>query len=813
MGESNGDVIEHWARTGSRARKVRLSPRYGVAAALCVVVAVTGCVGVTADDGSDGPDGGASSNDAGTAPREDGATSSDISTDANVDSGDAAATDAGIDSGDAAATDAGVDSGDGAPPPLVCGDGIISNAEVCDDGNLSDGDGCAADCGTATCYVPVSHPTVTAALADAACPTVYVHSGTYKERLTIERDVTIQGVGALPVELDGDAAGTVVTIAVGKTVTLANLTVKNGRASSGGGIVNAGGLVLRDAKVIDNVASATAGAGGGIYQSGGSLELDNALVAHNHAQTTGPVGDTEARARGGGIYLAGGALTLAAGSKVEANDVIMTTPGGVGQGGGIYAETASVLIRGASAVRLNRVEVDGDTGGATAAGGGIYQIGGVLGVREGAAIDSNEVTASAQSGAAKATGAGAYLDGAAVVIEDAFVRTNEASAATDTGEAAATGGGMYVSGGTLSAHRTTVAENKASAVGGPDVSDPLAAGAGLALYEGTATLTESAVIDSLAEASVVGDDLEGEVSGGGIDATSTLSLHQSTVSKNKALGGRHVYGGGLQYDGLALDIRTSTFAENEAVAGDFARGGGLYLANWGDNDVQRVSILRTTISGNITDGLIARGGGIFGFTFTDEARLDLRITSSTLSGNESKGTEAGRSFGAGLYAETGTDSAKTDVTFNSCTIAYNEVTAPSGAGGGIYARKGNASSATTVTMRNTIVANNTASSDPDCVTSSASITSAGYNFIGSPGAACSIAGDTTGDLSGAPELAPLANNGGSTLTHALLAASPAKDAGNPAGCADESGVALAIDQRGAARVASGRCDIGAVESH
>lgn len=80
-----------------------------------------------------------------------------------------------------------------------------------------------------------------------------------------------------------------------------------------------------------------------------------------------------------------------------------------------------------------------------------------------------------------------------------------------------------------------------------------------------------------------------------------------------------------------------------------------------------------------------------------------------------------------------------------------------------------------------------------------------------------ISGDTTGNLIGyLPNLLPLADNGGSTLTHALNADSPALDAGNPAGCTDNAGNNLTTDQRGYPRPVDGgsgqsRCDIGAVE--
>jgi hypothetical protein len=53
-------------------------------------------------------------------------------------------------------------------------------------------------------------------------------------------------------------------------------------------------------------------------------------------------------------------------------------------------------------------------------------------------------------------------------------------------------------------------------------------------------------------------------------------------------------------------------------------------------------------------------------------------------------------------------------------------------------------------------------------------------------------------------LGPLADNGGPTLTHALLSGSPALDAADPAACP-------ATDQRGVARPQGAGCDVGAFE--
>ena len=95
--------------------------------------------------------------------------------------------------------------------------------------------------------------------------------------------------------------------------------------------------------------------------------------------------------------------------------------------------------------------------------------------------------------------------------------------------------------------------------------------------------------------------------------------------------------------------------------------------------------------------------------------------------------------------------------------------------------------------------------------------SGGYNLIGSS-SGMTITGDTaTNILDVDPLLAPLADNGGPTPTHALLPGSPAIDAGNPTACFALDGTPLLVDQRGVFRPLDGdgdgtaRCDIGAFE--
>jgi hypothetical protein len=133
-----------------------------------------------------------------------------------------------------------------------------------------------------------------------------------------------------------------------------------------------------------------------------------------------------------------------------------------------------------------------------------------------------------------------------------------------------------------------------------------------------------------------------------------------------------------------------------------------------------------------------------------------------------------------------------------------------GDGGGV--------AATTLSVRNSIIAGNTDASPPpaavtpDC---SATVNSQGYNFIGND-TGCTVAvgpGDKigTGAAPIDPGLGLLANNGGPTPTHALLATSPARIGGSPTAPGGPGDACTARDQRGVPRPQGARCDVGAYE--
>jgi uncharacterized repeat protein (TIGR01451 family) len=252
--------------------------------------------------------------------------------------------------------------------------------------------------------------------------------------------------------------------------------------------------------------------------------------------------------------------------------------------------------------------------------------------------------------------------------------------------------------------------------------------------------------------------------GGGIENRGTLTLNDTTAAENTS-----AYNGGGIYNAGTLVVNHSSITANEAETA----GGG--IANYGSLTLNASSVTR-----NLLDPYYgAGGGGIVNFG-------PLALNNSTVSGNTGGGIQ-----GCGSLAA------------SSSTIAGNMATGTGGSsfrGGGIYACGG------TVMLQNTIVAGNQSRGEgPDCYGRADSFSTLGYNLVGNT-ADCGFAFGVD-DLTNVE--AKLDSLQGSPCYHPLLLESPAINAGNPAGCADNEGSPLGADQRGFPRF--GRCDIGAYE--
>jgi|GEM_PF-2219850 len=270
--------------------------------------------------------------------------------------------------------------------------------------------------------------------------------------------------------------------------------------------------------------------------------------------------------------------------------------------------------------------------------------------------------------------------------------------------------------------------------------------------------------------------------GGAIDNTGTLSIDHCVLSGNTAAGAL----GGAIFNSGTLSVLDTTLSGNSSTF-----GGAVYASSGS-----------LTISGCTFTANTATGGGNGGALYDNFD--DLTITNSTFAGNSTDGE------GGAIYVTNG------NVTLTNDTIATNTAAID---GGGVHVEPGFAN----VSLYNTIVAGNLLSDGvtPSDITgtldqSLGSMQAASsFNLIGAGGAgglADGAAGNHVNVASAG--LGALANNGGPTQTMALLAGSPAIDAGSNALAMDAGGNALTTDQRdtGFARVNNGTVDIGAFES-
>ena len=297
--------------------------------------------------------------------------------------------------------------------------------------------------------------------------------------------------------------------------------------------------------------------------------------------------------------------------------------------------------------------------------------------------------------------------------------------------------------------------------------------------------------------------LSADAPGGGIFNAATLQLRNCTITGNSAAD----VGGGIHNKGI-MTVMMSTIANNSTQTD---RGGG--VANF-----NKATVILSTINGNRATGA---GGGV-------ENAGDLALTHSTVSGNSGElgggihnvgeldmtdatiAANTARQTGGGLQNEYSSDALKGTVQLNNVTIAGNlagEKNPASPGGGGVANKK-----PATLKLANSIVAGNRGGKAPDCL---GKLLSAGYNLVQSVDG-CNVVGTMTGNIVGKdPKLGPLANNGGPTQTMALLAGSPAIDAGNPGKPGSGKGACELTDQRGTARPVNGAgqpvCDLGAYE--
>lgn len=628
------------------------------------------------------------------------------------------------------------------------------------------------------CPTNGDHATIAAAIAAVRSGgTVAVCAATFEERLTIDKPLTLKGLGASVSVIKGGAGGPVLTIVGDVAVTVSDLTISGGEgiANPGGrltlrrctvteqsarerGAVQSGGtLLVEGCRIADNVSLAS---GGGIAVDGGQATVRNSVIEGN---TAGDYGGGIVARGGTGLALENVTVTgneAANGGGVASTVPLVVTGGTLADNFGAYG--AGLFSRGKAT--LNDTVISGNQGDL---GGGIYAAGelnltgaqvfsnfafGAYGY--GGGVMLNEGTLTVIRGAL--TDNQAYLGGGLYVRGTATV-TDVANTSND----GVLGGGAFLFDGRFTSHGGRIAANAAFADGG-----------GLYAEAGTVTMDATMVTENTA----VRD-------GGGlfVQPGATAQVGAAQLANNTASSG----GGAVNLGALTLvDMRVTgneaSGTEPEAPEGEdplpIVGGDGGALLNAGTATVQRALI---------AEGEARRGAGV-------SNRGTIGFENVTFSGN------AALLGGGGLHNTQGT------ATLRNVTFAANDTDPAADGGGAILAAAGS-----TVRLGHSLIA---AGAVADAC--KGTMASDGYNLA--TDASCALGGPSD-RASVALLLGPLAANGGPSPTHGLLDGSPAVDAGAPGGCPSLAGAPLAVDQRGAARPVDGnrdgvvRCDLGAFE--
>jgi hypothetical protein len=708
-------------------------------------------------------------------------------------------------------------------------------------------DGCRTAAGTCTLRAAIQEANATSDADTIELPAGFYAisirgSGGPQGDFDVTRPLTILGVGATTTIVDGgqppsgsppDHRGldrVFETSSSAGNVTIKNVTIQEGyHAERGGGIENgSSGTLLLDNVVVrdsyagkyggglDNVRGGLVQLVGSVFSGNGAVEGGAALnntaqgaieilagssvsenpgtypllagAVHNEAQNDAVgsivvedshVVNNEAIREGAGISNDGDGTVLVERSTISGNRTSAS-------GAGIYAVSGNLTVNG-STISDNHAGNAISTGN----GGGIYNAGQLTKAGVPSSVEIRNTTISGNSATGDGGGIGGEL-AADLLLTDSAVQENVADS---------DGGGISIqSKASMTVARVDFLGNQAAvraggvyshASGSVSIEDALFRGnksleeGGAGLYtDGSGTV---AVSDSIFEHNeAVGD-------GGGV------AIHSSgfvTIASSAIVGNvSHQYnGGGLENSGMAVTLSDATISGNVAALD----GGGVHSTSSGE-----FTVLDTTIDGNT-----AENGG--GFANVEDSTLVVRR--SLVSGNQaSLGLRSDSGLGGGIYIIADGDSlienstvsgntaatagggiyndADADVRLDHVTIADN--TGPRGSG---FALEVAAPPSTQVMVRNTIIAANHDGADCD-----GGLTSEGGNIDGGTG--CQFQGP--GDLANTdPRLAPLADNGGPTRTHAL----------NPDSPAVEGGVAPCplTDQRGFSRPPTD-CDIGAYE--
>ncbi len=642
-------------------------------------------------------------------------------------------------------------------------------------------------------------------------------------------DIDIQGPGSGLLTVRRDAGGDyrLFTIADG-SVQISGLSLTNGRADVGGAVYNQGGLTLAGVTLTTN--ESTAGQGGGIYNAG-DLTLTDSVLDQNSVNVSASLGS----GFGAGLYNAPGALADLIRISVSENTALGVDVYGAGianygtmtlpdstvldntgrgcegwqggsycfvYGGGVANFGTMEIISSAVSDNLARTLTDSIDDWGQSYGGGIHNSGSLN-------LTSSTVAGNRVEGERYAKGGGIANFGS-LDIESSTIADNVLGGAWPF----AYGAGIFHDGpSTLNVISSTISGNHIVFSASP--------GWGGGIYaKGNVTVRDSTISDNLCQGCTSGlyaggiyvsstgylwnTTITGNFAydGAGIYNVGTLTIDNVVISGNSATSSNTARGGGI-FNGGDLTITGSLISENFARGTDTgANGGGIYNSG-------TLTLIDSTVDANNVTADVPQGGGLYNSgsalvkntTISNNAanetkpfnlgkaggiynRGDLLLNNSTVHGNQCIGSS--QNLGGGMFVD-----GPALTLISQSTISGNQCQK----GGGLFVAFGSE-----VYVRNSIFANS-AGSHPDV---SGLLTSSDHNLIQNTTGGSGFGSNDI--LNVDPMLGSFGDNGGPTLTVALLPGSPAIDAGNNTDVPE-------WDQRGPGfpRIVNGTIDIGAFE--
>jgi hypothetical protein len=248
---------------------------------------------------------------------------------------------------------------------------------------------------------------------------------TYYEIVQVPIPLSIKGAGRDLTKVDGSGKiGSIFTIGSKENpnidVTLSDMTIQNGNAPKGAGILNLGRLEVVDCAINGNTASDSDARGGGIYNNG-IITINDCFISGNKASGSEAMAAAP-HAKGGGIYNNGTATifdSIISGNGASASSLRAADA----YGGGIYNNgIASITITGCI-VSENKASA-GAPPSADARGGGISNYGTATII--GSTISGNTASGGVLHRPIIAYGGGIYSNGT-TVITGSIISNNNAN--------------------------------------------------------------------------------------------------------------------------------------------------------------------------------------------------------------------------------------------------------------------------------------------------------------------------------------------------------------------------------------------------